>query len=117
MIDKIKGMWEWIAAVGVALVSIFAYGWYRERQGRQKGKAKAKVEKAKRERRRANEKIEEAGEKVRSGNRTERKAARRSEILRTRARRRLEEAAIEMGKSAAEAREMSDEEITEAVGG
>lgn len=117
MLDKLKGAWEWIVAAGAAVGALLAYGWFRERQGRQRAAAKAKVEKAKRERKRADAKIEDAEEKIRTGTKREKRAARAAEKLRIRSRRRLEEAAVETGRSAAEAQNMTDEQIMEAVGG
>lgn len=117
MIDWLKGAWEWIAAVGAAIVGLFAAGWWLKRQGAANARAKMKAEKARREKERADKHIEKAGEMVRRGGRRQERASKQAEKLKVRARRRLEEAAVERGRSAEEATNMSDEEIMEAVGG
>ena len=109
MLDKLKGAWEWIAAVAGAVVAFLLYGWWREQQGRQRAKAKAKVEKAKREQARAEKKIEKAHER-------QRRALDEADRLEERRRQRHEEAAREMGRTEEEIRDMSDEELADDVG-
>lgn len=117
MIEKLKGAWEWIVAVGAALFGLIAYGWVMQRRGGRMARAKAKVEKARRERERADALIERAEEQIEGGAAREERAAREAQRLRDRARRRLEDAAVDLGHSEARAQAMTDKEIMEALGG
>lgn len=108
MIKWIREAWGWITAAVVAVGSFLLYGWWMRRQGAKRAKAKAKITKAEKEQKRAERLRDREGE---------REALEEADRLEERVRQRHEEAARELGVSEERVREMSDDELADALGG